>query len=133
VRAGSNLSPFIDRGGKLMIYIGWTDYHNPNEVIQYYKAVLKNAGKEKGANSVRLFTIPGMDHCYGGAGCDTFDKLGAIDQWVETGKAPDTILASKVNDGKTVRTSPLCAYPRKAIYKGEGDVDKAENFYCTQR
>jgi feruloyl esterase len=133
MRADSDLSPFIHRGGKLMIYIGWTDYHNPNEVIQYYKAVLKNAGKEEGARSVRLFTIPGMDHCYGGAGCDTFDKLGTVDQWVETGKAPEAIPASKVKDGVTVRTSLLCAYPKRAKYKGTGDIDKAESFSCAQR
>jgi feruloyl esterase len=133
MRAGSDLSPFIHRGGKLMIYIGWTDYHNPNEVIQYYKAVLKNAGEEKDARSVRLFTIPGMDHCYGGAGCDTFEKLGTIDRWVETGKAPETIPPSKVKDGVTVRTSLLCAYPTLAKYKGAGNMDEAENFSCVQQ
>lgn len=131
MRAESDLAPFIHRGGKLMIYIGWTDYHNPLELIAYYKKILKNAVDEKPGDSVRLFAIPGMDHCFGGYGCDTFDKLGTIDKWVETGKTPERIIASKLQDGKTIRTSPLCAYPKIASYKGTGDTEDAENFACT--
>ena len=134
VRAGANLNEYLHRGGKLMIYIGWTDYHNPLAMIDYYKSVLKNAGdKENPEEAVRLFAIPGMDHCGGGAGCDTFDKLGTIDEWVGTRKAPERILASKVADGKTVRTSALCAYPMVARYKGTGDTEKAESFVCAGR
>ena len=130
MRAGADLNPFIQRGGKLMIYIGWTDYHNPMEVVNYYKTVVKNAGETKGADAVRLFTIPGMDHCFGGAGCDTFNKLGTIDKWVETGKAPEQLVAKKVTDGKTVRTSTLCAYPKVAKYNGSGDMEDAASFTC---
>jgi feruloyl esterase len=100
----ANLMPFLDRVGKLLTYIGWTDYHNPLQTIDYYNAVLKIAGVSKASNSVRLFNIPGMDHCSGGAGCDTFDKVGTMAQWVESGKAPDQILASKLVNGTLVRT-----------------------------
>jgi feruloyl esterase len=82
------------------------------------------------AMGAELFMIPGMDHCFGGAGCDTFDKLGAIAHWVESGKTPERIIASKLSDGKVVRTSPLCAYPKVAHYKGTGNTEKAENFVC---
>ena len=132
MRASSNLKPFVDHGGKLMIYIGWTDYHNPMEVANYYNAALKSAGTSKGKDSLRLFLIPGMDHCGGGAGCDTFEKLGPMEQWVENGKAPEQILASKVTDGKVIRTRPVCAYPKVAKYKGTGDINDAANFVCTE-
>jgi feruloyl esterase len=133
MRASSNLKPFVDHGGKLMIYIGWTDYHNPMEVANYYNAALKSAGTSKGKDSLRLFLIPGMDHCGGGAGCDTFEKLGPMEQWVEKGKAPDQILTSKLADGKVFRTRPLCAYPKVATYKGTGDINDAANFACTEQ
>jgi feruloyl esterase len=129
--ADPNLKEFVDRGGKLLIYDGWTDYHNPLEVAAFYNTALKNAGG-KATDSIRFFMIPGMDHCFGGAGCDTFDKLGAIAHWVESGKTPERIIASKLSDGKVVRTSPLCAYPKVAQYKGTGDTEKAENFVCVE-
>jgi feruloyl esterase len=66
----------------------------------------------------------------GGAGCDTFDKLGSIDAWVARGQTPERIVAAKVEDGKIVRTSPLCAYPAVAKYKGTGDTSDAANFTC---
>ncbi|MGX7874604.1 tannase/feruloyl esterase family alpha/beta hydrolase [Mesorhizobium sp. ORM6] len=123
------MTPFLARGGKLIFYIGWNDGHNPEELIGYYQAVLRNAGPKAGA-SVRLFTIPGMGHCLGGAGCDTFNKLGTIDRWVEHSEAPERILASRVSDGSVVRTRPLCAYPKVARYKGVGDINDAA-FVCS--
>jgi feruloyl esterase len=130
-RVPIDLKPFVDRGGKLLLYIGWNDYHNPEELIEYYKSVMKNAGGAEARSALRLFTIPGMGHCMGGAGCDTFDKLGAIDTWVAHGKAPERIVAAKVEDKKIVRTRPLCAYPEVAKYKGAGDSNDAASFVCT--
>jgi feruloyl esterase len=125
----ADLKPFIDRGGKLLLYIGWNDYHNPEQLIEYYQSVIKSAGG-KARNSLRLFAIPGMGHCMGGAGCDTFDKLGSLDAWVVRGEVPQRIAAAKVDQGKIVRTSPLCAYPEVAKYKGTGNVDDAASFVC---
>jgi feruloyl esterase len=71
-----------------------------------------------------------MGHCNGGDGTDTFDMLSAIEQWVERGKAPDRIEASRVPDGKTDRTRPLCPYPQVAKYNGSGSTDDAANFVC---
>lgn len=128
-RAQPNLNPFLNRGGKLMIYVGGAEMYNAAGITDFYTTVLKNAGKSK-KNSVRLFRVPGMGHCGGGSGCDTFEKLGTIDQWVVTGKAPGQILSSKVTGGKTIRTRPLCAYPMVAKYKGSGSEDDAANFVC---
>lgn len=127
-----NLNGFLGRGGKLMLYVGWTEGHNGNELARYYGEVVRNAGPAGGGN-VRLFLVPGMNHCGGGMGCDTFEKLGVMDQWLKSGKAPEQILSSKVIDGKTVRTRPLCAYPAVATYKGAGSMDAAESFDCVRR
>jgi feruloyl esterase len=126
-----NLKPFFDRGGKLLMYHGWLDGSSPVESFNYYKAVLQAVGPQT-SDSMRVFAMPGMGHCSGGPGCDTFDKLAVIDQWVETGKAPDRIVASKVTDGKVTRTHPICACPRVAKYKGTGSTDEADNFVCAE-
>jgi len=77
--------------------------------------------------------VPGMGHCGGGDGTSTFDMLAAPDQWVEKGKSPDQIPASRVKDGVTDRTRPLCPYPQVATYKGSGSIDEAANFVCRER
>lgn len=120
------LQPFFQRGGKLLLYIGWNDYHNPAELAGYYQSLQRNGGQD----SIRLFTIPGMGHCFGGAGCDTFDKLGAIDDWVGKGQAPARLITTKVSDGKVVRTRPICAYPQTASYRGSGNINDAASFVC---
>jgi feruloyl esterase len=76
--------------------------------------------------------VPGMFHCNGGVGADTFDKLGPLSDWVEHGAAPDAIVASRVASGKVLWTRPLCAYPEVARYKGSGSTDDAANFACVK-
>ena len=78
----------------------------------------------------RLFMAPGMAHCSGGEGPDTFDTLAALEQWVEHGRAPDQIVASHSTKGVVDRTRPLCPYPQVAAYKGTGSIDEAANFTC---
>lgn len=124
-----NLTPFFQHGGRLLMYIGWNDGHNPEQLAGYYQSLQHNAGPEY-QNDVKLITIPGMGHCYGGAGCDTFSKLGAIDNWVSNKQAPETIVASRVSNGKVVRTRPLCAWPKVARYDGHGNMDDASSFTC---
>lgn len=131
VDVDADLEPFFDRGGKLLIYIGWNDNHNPIDLIDYYQQLVKKSGAQKTKNALRLFTMPGMGHCSGGPGCDTFNKLSVIDAWVSNGRAPDQIVASKVESGKVVRTRPLCAWPQVSKYQGSGDTNEAANFSCT--
>jgi feruloyl esterase len=88
-------------------------------------------GASKVGESYRLFMVPGMAHCSGGDGPNQFDTISALELWVEKGKAPDQIIASRVGDGKTERTRPLCPYPQVATYKGTGSTDDAANFSCS--
>ena len=83
-------------------------------------------------DSYRLFMAPGMNHCGGGEGPNSFDMIGALEQWVENGKAPDQIIASHATNGKVDRTRPLCPYPQTARYTGSGSADEAANFVCVE-
>src|SRR5207248_10361467 len=80
--------------------------------------------------SLALFMVPGMGHCQAGPGSDVFDKVAAVDQWVETGKKPQSIEATHLTAGIVDRTRPSCAYPTTAHYKGTGSTDDAKNFRC---
>lgn len=77
-----------------------------------------------------LYMVPGMGHCGGGEGTDHFDLFPALQTWVEHNKAPGQIIASRIEDGRTIRTRPLCAYPEIATYKGSGSTDDAASFTC---
>ncbi len=125
-----DLSKFEKRGGKLLMTYGWADpILQPMMGVNYYEqAVAKN-----GPNTpefFRLFMVPGMGHCGGGIGTDRKDSMTAIIDWVEKGKAPDSMAASRVVDNRTVRTRPLCPYPQVARYAGQGSIDDAANFRC---
>jgi len=130
-----NLKPFIDRGSKLIQYHGWNDPQiSPGNSTQYYTRVLeKLGGASKIDASYRLFMAPGMAHCGGGDGPNPFDMLAALEEWVERGKAPAQVVASRQSNGTTTRTRPLCPYPQVAEYKGWGSTDDAANFACRAR
>jgi len=126
-----DLRAFLERGGKLVQYHGWSDPQiAPMHSVYYYESVAAARGKVDFDSSYRLFMVPGMQHCQGGAGTDTFDALGAVERWREAGTAPDFIVASRVKNNKVERTRPLCPYPQTAHYKGTGSTDDAANFVC---
>jgi feruloyl esterase len=127
-----DLKKFFDRGGKLVQYHGWADPQiSPGSSTDYYDTVLKTmGGASKVQPNYRLFMVPGMAHCGGGDGTSTFDMLKVLEQWVEEKKTPEQVVASRVRDGKTDRTRPLCPYPQVAVYKGSGSTDEAANFAC---
>jgi len=74
--------------------------------------------------------MPGVAHCGGGAGPDTIDELSPLLQWVEQGVVPDKIIASRVVNGMTTLTRPVCPYPELPRYSGVGDTTKASSFVC---
>jgi hypothetical protein len=142
----TNLKPFESHGGKLIIYHGWNDAAiSALNTINYYEAVQNKMGKQQANSFLRLFMVPGMQHCGGGPGPDVFGQAGfstpndpqhniylALEEWVEKGAAPSTVIATKQpGEGSTLKqTRPLCAYPQVAIYKGNGDTNDAANFAC---
>lgn len=143
-----DLSGLQKRGGKLILYHGWNDAAIPAlSTIDYYNSVVKKMGASQTAKFVRLFMVPGMQHCGGGAGTDSFGQGGpatgnpdsnigaALERWVEDDAAPERIVATKFTKGPqsaVVRTRPLCAYPMVARYKGSGSTDDAANFECAK-
>lgn len=129
----SDLSAFQKNGGKMLIYHGHADTSlSVNDSIAWWNAINTTAGGAA-AGFVRLYTIPGMNHCTGGPSTDQFDVLGPLVNWVERGVAPDTITATASNPGYfgvAKRTRPLCPYPTWAHYNGSGDINDAANFSC---
>jgi len=124
-----DLSTFTRRGGKLLMYQGWGEPGiPPGNLVRYYGQIQAKTSSAKDA--VRLFMVPGMGHCGGGTGVNTFDMVTPLDQWVTAAKAPMSIAASRVRNGVSDRTRPLCPYPQIAVYKGSGSLEDAANFAC---
>jgi feruloyl esterase len=139
-----DLRKFAAVGGKLLVYFGWTDV-SPPEATDYYETVERTmGGRAATQNFFRLFMIPGMDHCTGGAGAFAIDYLSYMEAWVEKGQAPDKLIGAHINglawgdafglpfplDAQTpiAFTRPIYPYPIRAKYKGNGDPNDATNF-----
>jgi len=126
----ADLSKFSKRGGKLIMTYGWADQIlQPLMGVKYYESVVAKNGRQT-MDFARLFMFPGMTHCAGGIGPDVNDAVTAVIDWVEKGKAPDQLIASKRMNDQLVRSRPLCPYPQVARYKGQGSIDDAANFSC---
>jgi len=127
---------FIRRGGKLIIYHGYSDPAlTPFRTTNLYdQLAAAHGGYGALQASVRLFMVPGMQHCIGGPGPNVFDTLTPLDAWVQGGTAPDSIPAAHhVNNDPAQavdRTMPLCPYPTQATYDGAGDVNAAGSWSC---
>ena len=102
---------------------------NPLSTIAYYDQV--QARDPRLRDYVRLFMMPGVLHCAGGAGPDVVDWFTPIAEWVEHGHAPDRVIAHKRSaDGRALNARPLCPYPQVARWSGKGSSDEAGNFSC---
>jgi len=153
-----DLRSFRAGGGKLIQYHGWGDAAIPaSSSIEYYESVRTFLSKYPDGRTpsnpavnefYRLFLVPGMAHCGGGAGPNTFGNGGgggpasrdadhdiftALEQWVEKGVAPQRVIGTgrSADDPAKPLTRPLCPYPQVARYRGSGDVNDAANFSCS--
>ena len=129
----TNLSTFSAHGGKLLFYHGMSDQaFSAMDTLDYYQRMAKaNGGMDKVENWSRMYLVPGMYHCRGGEyALDNFDLLTAVVNWVEKGTPPDYVVAT----GKAFpgRSRPLCAWPKYAYYKGQGDPEDTKNFECRE-
>jgi feruloyl esterase len=125
-----DLADFRARGGKLIMTYGWADaILQPSMGVDYYERAV-TANGPNGTDFLRLFMAPGMAHCAGGIGPDQYDAITAIVDWVERDAAPDVLIASKIANGETTRSRPLCPYPEVAHYRGQGGIDDAASFEC---
>jgi len=144
-----NLSAFKAHGGKLILYHGWNDPAiSAVNTINYYQSVVDLMGQDGFDSFARVYMAPGMQHCGGGVGPDSFGENGpwpnvkdahqslqlSLEQWVEKGAAPKEIVATKfsgpMSSGQAEMTRTLCPYPKVAKYKGSGDQNDPSNFAC---
>jgi feruloyl esterase len=126
----SDLSAFKKHGGKLLLYHGWADPGiPPGHTVMFYESVLDKMGKQQD-DWMRLFMVPGMQHCSGGPGTDQFNKMAALERWREGNQAPAQIVADHVSGGQVDMSRPLCPYPQVAVYKGTGSTNDAASFSC---
>ncbi|HWY70575.1 MAG TPA: tannase/feruloyl esterase family alpha/beta hydrolase [Terriglobales bacterium] len=134
-----DLERLKNRRGKLIIYHGWNDPAiSAINSIDYYNQVVKKMGAQNADSFLRLYMVPGMQHCGGGPRASLFsarDVQLALEDWVEKGVAPSRVVATtnsaapaSTNDARMTR--PLCPYPQAAKYKGTGDPKRAESFDC---
>jgi Tannase and feruloyl esterase len=146
--ADPNLADFKARGGKLILYHGWNDAAiSATSTIEYYDSVVGRLGRAETDAFLRLYMVPGMQHCDGGPGPNSFGQHGAaparepqrdvftaLEQWVEKGTPPSEIVATKYVDddlAKGVKISrPLCPHPLIAKYRGQGSPNEATSFVC---
>ena len=151
-----DLSAFQAKGGKLLMFYGWGDEIHPAQgSIDYYTHITKHmGGLDKTQDFAKLFMVPGLMHCVGGPGANAFGQYGsdaypkalkddpehdiirALEAWVEDGRDPENIIATKYHSDRTDRgakfTRLLCPHPQIGVYQGKGDINKAESFSCVE-
>lgn len=129
----ADVVPFANAGKKMIIWQGESDYSlSTNATIAWYGELSTAMGGNAAVNTFsRFYILPGVQHCGGGTGADTFDQITAITNWVENGQAPQLLIASKLAaNGATTLTRPMCVYPQYPRYSG-GDINSAQSFTCS--
>jgi len=144
---GLGLSPSPISRSACRRYAGWADAAiAPENGLNYYRKVTSVMGDVH--SFYRVFMAPGMAHCYGGAGPNSFgngtsngpildtkhDLLKALELWVERGIAPDKIIATKYfSDNRAMGVAmqrPLCPYPQISKYNEFGRTSDPSSFKC---
>lgn len=138
---GKKLTTYVDRGGKILLYHGWSDTDaTPASSLYFYEAQAAAFGEEVLPNFLRLFFLPGMAHCRGGNGVNTADYLSAIEVWVEDGKAPERLeaygttvdpfnyIAHPLNPETILTGRSIFPYPAISVYGGSGDPTDPGNW-----
>jgi feruloyl esterase len=130
----ADLSEFVSRGGKLITYHGTTDGLIPyGNSVRYHEAVVDELGRRQADGSVKLYLVPGMDHCSGGEGAFAIDWLTPLEQWVESDQEPGPLVgAHPPAQGSDAFTRPVCPYPQVPTYNGSGDAADAASFACAE-
>jgi tannase/feruloyl esterase len=153
VNNSTDISAFVDRGGKLIFYHGLSDSGPPwPYTAEYFHKVAERQGQRhppvvrasvggrddsndtihQAGDFMKLYLVPNMGHCGGNASTDRFDMLTPMVNWIENGIAPDTVLATGVNFSSTLgtltglpttRSRPLCPYPQTLRYTGPDGGD----------
>ncbi|MCE7796497.1 tannase/feruloyl esterase family alpha/beta hydrolase [Sphingobium sufflavum] len=149
--AKPDLGRFFARGGKVILYHGWADQLLPAQgTIDFHRDILRQSGP-KAAGQTRFFLAPGMQHCAGGPGPNSFGQGGAalrdatpdrslaaaLTAWVEKGRSPDSVIAGW-NGGSmaptAVQAKPkewlLCALPKQAVLRPGANPDVAASYEC---
>ncbi|MEJ8566922.1 tannase/feruloyl esterase family alpha/beta hydrolase [Elongatibacter sediminis] len=137
-----DLSEFVANGGKLILFHGTTDGMIPyRNTVNYYDSVIDHLGDETAQQHVRLYLVPGMNHCSGGEGPFNIDWLTALEQWSEDNVAPGAVTGSHPDEipdyfgmdapqPSQPYSRPVCPYPQVAKYSGSGSQTDAANFSC---
>jgi len=124
------LARYLRSGKKMIVWHGAEDTAISHlDTVRTYQTMAQAANQD--ANNARLYIPPGVQHCGGGPGADRFDMVGALTEWVEAGRAPQRLVASKIDSaGNPLFTRPLCVYPKYPRYAGHGDPTEASSFRC---
>jgi len=138
-----SLARMRTNGERMMVFHGVADpVFSINDTADWIQRA-QSADGGHADELVKLFPVPGMNHCSGGPATDQFDMLAPLVRWVERGEAPDRVIAQARgadNPGganpeipaswSATRSRPLCPYPTVARYNGSGSVELASSFSC---
>lgn len=108
-----DLTAYRDRGGKIIMYHGWDDLEVPPlGTVDYYDQVTDRlGGLDPTQDFYRLFMLPGVAHCRRGPGPDAIDYLSYLEDWVEKGSAPDSMMASHLKVEQAYDGLPPVRFP----------------------
>jgi feruloyl esterase len=138
-----DLSAFLARGGKLILKGNGADYQRSLlQEVEYYQSVVAKLGQDRANQFIRFYVTPGVNHPGNGVMRDgkavpaKIDLLGALDAWVDSGKAPDTLMQVSQQEQApfaTIAARPMCRYPLSPRYDGQGDPSQAASFTCAKQ